>query len=701
MRDRLDAFYDTLIAATPGSTARAGQREMLQLIGEVLERARFEPDAAPQIAVVEAGTGVGKTRAYLAAGLLMARAAKVKLVVSTSTVALQEQVVFKDLPELSRALDEPPTIALLKGRGRYVCPIRLNSAVNGDQEPLALEADDTDTPLPLDGTMERLTRLQQRLRSAQWDGERDSLATADLALWPSIAAERNSCTSRHCPEFNRCPYFDAKRAASKAEVLVTNHDFVLASLRSDQSSIPSGERAIFVFDEGHHLPATALAHFACEASLTDRRWPARLEKALGQAASALRYPGQGFDGSATQLGQALDDLLAGLLASIDASAAAGTDDDAEPRRLVLAAPDEALMSAWQSVERVSQRWHDRALELSAWMREVRQTDEDLAGLIAQFVADIGGGFRRLHELLSLAQLMQRSDDPPPARWLLVQTVGGALRVIAKASPLFAGGVLADHLWPRLRGAVVTSATLRALGKFDFFLREAGLQHLGNVQAKAVSSPFNYAAQGSFLTVVTRSSPRDASAHTREVTRLLARDLESVERGALVLCSSWAQLREVVANLPPAGRAQMRVQGEAPREQLLREHRQAVRSGERSVLVGLQSFGEGLDLPGQECEWVFLLKLPFLTPDDPVAQARAQWLSTQGRNPFAELVVPATGVRLNQWVGRGIRTETDRATIVCYDPRLTQTSFGRQLLAGLPPFRKIWRLGTETDERPLP
>jgi ATP-dependent DNA helicase DinG len=140
------------------------------------------------------------------------------------------------------------------------------------------------------------------------------------------------------------------------------------------------------------------------------------------------------------------------------------------------------------------------------------------------------------------------------------------------------------------------------------------------------------------------------------------------------------------------RQQLRVQGEAPRDALLREHRAAVDRGERSILVGLQSFGEGLDLPGQQCEWVFVPKLPFASPDDPVAEARAEWLQAQGRSPFNELVVPATGVRLNQWAGRGIRSETDHATLVCYDGRLSGTPFGRQLLAGLPGFRRSVRGG---------
>jgi ATP-dependent DNA helicase DinG len=701
MHDRLDALYDALIAALPGSAPRAGQRQMLHAIADALAGARFEPDGELKLAVLEAGTGVGKTRAYLAAGLLLARQQGVKLVISTSTVALQEQVLLKDLPELAQALEDPATVALLKGRGRYVCPVKLDQAITGDQEPLDLDAPEGAELQPLaTGASERFARLRQRLRASSWDGERDSLPPEDLLLWPAIGADRASCTSRNCPQFNSCPYFDAKRAASKADVLVTNHDLVLSSLRSDFSALPSGERAIYVFDEGHHLPATALAHFACEASLTERRWLPRLEKALLAAAASLRYPGQGFDGCTGMLTQALDDLVRGLLQELGPEALGEAEDgEAEaPRSQRLRLPGgvwpEGIDPLWLAVEQHAQRLHDRASELSQWMRALRQEDEDLAPLVSIQVADIGPPFKRLSDLLELAQLMQQQGEPPPAKWLDFEAPGGLsgdlLRITAKASPLFAGGVLRQQLWSRLRGAVVTSATLRALGRFDFFLRESGLAGLDGVQTLAVDSPFDYPKQGRFLVAETRSSPKAATAHTAEVAILLADDLQQVEHGALVLCSSWVQLRALVAAMPANLRRQMRVQGEAPREQLLREHRVAVRAGERAVLVGLQSFGEGLDLPGRECEWVFLPKLPFMTPADPVAEARAEWLTAQGRNPFVELVVPATGVRLNQWAGRGIRSESDRATIVCYDPRLMQTAFGRQLLAGLPPFTKLLR-----------
>lgn len=697
MHDRLDALYDALIAALPGSAARPGQRQMMHAIASALDGARFEPDGGLKLAVLEAGTGVGKTRAYLAAGLLLARAQGVKLVVSTSTVALQEQVLLKDLPDMAAALEVPATVALLKGRGRYVCPVKLDQAASGEQEPLDLVDADGETQPALAGANERIAKLRQRWKSAAWDGERDSLQPADLALWPAIGGDRASCTSRSCPQFNACPYFDAKRAASKAEVLITNHDLVLSSLRSDFSALPSGDRAIYVFDEGHHLPATALAHFACEASLTERRWMQRLEKALNAAASSLRYPGPGFDGCTAMLGQALDDLLRAIMESLGPQASeqlAGQKSEDGPRRARIRLPEgqwpEGVQPLWQAVEQQAQRLHDKASELSAWMRQMRQEDEDLAPLVTLQVAEIGPPFKRLADLLELAQLVQQNDDPPPAKWLDFEAAMEQLRITVKASPLFAGCVLRSQLWGRLRAAVITSATLRALGRFDFFLREAGLAGEAGVQALAVDSPFDYAAQGRFLVADTRASPKNPNAHTLEVAQLLAKDLQAVEHGALVLCSSWNQLRTLVGALPPPLRRHLRVQGEAPREQLLREHRAAVRNGEQAILIGLQSFGEGLDLPGRECEWVFLPKLPFMTPDDPVAEARAEWLEARGRNPFVELVVPATGVRLNQWAGRGIRSESDRATIVCYDPRLMQTGFGRQLLAGLPPFTKLHR-----------
>ena len=180
------------------------------------------------------------------------------------------------------------------------------------------------------------------------------------------------------------------------------------------------------------------------------------------------------------------------------------------------------------------------------------------------------------------------------------------------------------------------------------------------------------------------------AYTREMLAALMVDLREVKRGALVLFTSRAQMRQAQALLERGEHSALRdlvlVQGEASRTLLLRRHAERVQAGGASILFGLQSFGEGLDLPGELCEWVFITKLPFASPSDPVGQARADWLKGQGRDPFSELVVPATGARLLQWTGRALRSETDEAVVVCYDARLLRQSYGRRMLKGLPPYR---------------
>ena len=199
------------------------------------------------------------------------------------------------------------------------------------------------------------------------------------------------------------------------------------------------------------------------------------------------------------------------------------------------------------------------------------------------------------------------------------------------------------------------------------------------------SPFNYAAQGTLIAAETQADPKNAAQFTAEMVEALLNDLARVEYGALVLFTSREQMRQAVDALATVMRPLVLVQNQLPRTQLLARHRERVAAGEPSIIFGMQSFGEGLDLPGRLCESVFITKLPFAPPDDPVGETRAEWLRAVGRDPFSELVVPATAIRLAQWAGRAIRTEEDQAHVYCYDKRLTRTSYGQRLLKGLPPF----------------
>jgi ATP-dependent DNA helicase DinG len=211
-----------------------------------------------------------------------------------------------------------------------------------------------------------------------------------------------------------------------------------------------------------------------------------------------------------------------------------------------------------------------------------------------------------------------------------------------------------------------------------------------VSTLEVSSPFDYALQGSLTVVQTRAEPKDAAAYTSEMVQALIDDLQQVEAGALVLFTSRAQMRSATDALPADLIEKVQIQGTSSRTRLLATHMARVEAGLPSIIFGLQSFGEGLDLPGKLCETVFIAKLPFAPPSDPVDEARAEWLRTVGRDPFNELVVPATGIKLLQWTGRAIRTEDDHARVICYDKRLVLTTYGKRMLAGLPPYRLVQR-----------
>jgi ATP-dependent DNA helicase DinG len=325
-----------------------------------------------------------------------------------------------------------------------------------------------------------------------------------------------------------------------------------------------------------------------------------------------------------------------------------------------------------------------AKALRAEMRDKPEEARRLSTLYAQ----IGMLAPRLEELHATAQLLLQEavqGEVPAAKWFTCEVEGDFIVVKAHASPILPGATLRAQLWSVVRSAIVTSATLTSCGRFDFFLKESGLHGDAAVTTLEVASPFDYATQGRFIAAATVTDPKDAAGFNAEMAQALVQDLGEVRHGALVLFTSREQLRVAVAALPEDLRETVLVQTEWPRARLLQRHRERVEAGEPSVIFGMQSFGEGLDLPGPLCESVFIAKLPFAPPDDPVGEARAEWLRAVGRDPFSELVVPATAIRLAQWAGRAIRTETDQAFVYCYDRRLTSTAYGQRLMQGLPPF----------------
>ncbi len=734
--------FDGAVAASKGFRSREGQRRMAEHVARTLSVAtlgKAEKSNLPQesqigavsgadepvraIAVIQAGTGVGKSLAYCAPAIALALARNTRVVISTATVALQEQLVNKDLPALAALLPEPFRFALAKGRGRYVCKLKLERLTGmaadgaaaehgshgeeGDNFEDDLFADEeagegasraVRPPHEVAARLQFHTGIAQALNRGAWDGDRDSLDAQPAAdLWAPMAADAASCTGKHCPSFNGCVYYERRKTLVGAQVIVVNHDLLLSSLNN--RLLPELDNCLLILDEAHHLPATALAQFACRMDLGRHAWAERLAQRAVRVGVRLEVTEVAdIPMHASQMRQALQqverlvmELYGEALQTGLANAFNATGRNTSRARLPLGELPEALQGPLGRVAHHASGFLDALRVIASALRAEMRDQPALARRLSAMYAQLGALAPRLEQTLDTAQLLLRDATPgtaPAAKWFTLEVDGDLVTLQAHASPLLPGATLRNNLWNKVRGAVLTSATLTSCGRFDFFLRESGLHGLheeGVATTLEVPSPFDYAKQGKLIAVETRADPREAAAYVAEMVKALMRDLADVRHGALVLFTSREQLRMAVEALTSRLKPIVLLQTAMPRQQLMATHRHRVAEGLPSIIFGMQSFGEGLDLPGKLCESVFIAKLPFASPDDPVSEARAEWLRTVGRDPFTELVVPATAIRLAQWVGRAIRSEDDRASVYCYDRRLVRTSYGQRLLQGLPAF----------------
>jgi ATP-dependent DNA helicase DinG len=696
------AAFEKVVGATPGFRSRAGQHDMAACVAATLARADVgeHPTPTSAIAVIQAGTGVGKSAAYASTAIAQALERKTRVLISTATVALQEQLMTKDLPALAQTMDTPFVFALAKGRGRYVCKLKLERLVGsgGTAEELFDADSDAPTRAPLGSVLSQEAQEERRmalyetmansLAHGSWNGDRDSLPEApDPRDWSTVAAERHTCTVRHCPRFRGCSYYEARTRLAEANVIVANHDLVLASL--GMKTLPDLDNCLVIFDEGHHLPAVALDQFASAMDLSNLRWLDKLPKILGEVSSALQVQvsidaatvTSQLKGALTQLARMAMDMVW----EQTGKNAQGEGQDGTLRFAHGILPD-ALCDPVTQIHMQAAGLSKSLEALGSEVKAIAKEDPSQATLCAQLFAKLGALAPRLGSIVSTSSLLLEHGAQPLAKWFQASSEHGYLTMTAHACPIVPGDLLRQFLWSQVRAAVVTSASLSSCGSFDYFLHEAGLINKPNVQTLEVSSPFDYATQGTLTVVHTQAEPKQADAYTREMVNELIHDLAQVQQGALVLFTSRAQMRVATDALPASLLGVVLVQGTQSRTRLLATHTARVEAGYASVIFGMQSFGEGLDLPGALCNTVFITKLPFAPPSEPVDEARAEWLRSVGRDPFNELVIPATGIKLLQWTGRAIRTEDDHAAVICYDKRLLRQAYGRRMLAGLPPYR---------------
>lgn len=705
LKARIQEAY-TRFLDSRGLRPRYGQRlmiaEVAKTFGAIEQDEEGFREGEPAIVVVEAGTGTGKTVAYGLAAIPIAIAAEKRLVISTATVALQEQIVHKDLPDLMRHSGLSFSFALAKGRGRYLCVSRLDVLLQDGHSQSATAQLFAQEGFPLEVDKSRLalfTLMLDKLASNAWDGDRDAWPqTIDDAIWSQLTLAPGQCTGRHCPNVQQCPFYRAREGMNKVDVIVTNHDMVLADLALGGGAVlPNPGQTLYVFDEGHHLPDKAINHFAHLTRLrATAEWLNQSEKQLSRLQAQHKLPGEA--------GRLLEVAVENLHAlresqptifrlceqSADFKAAEGEGEQREqPRhRFVGGVIPEALREAGLGLKVQFSTLSDCLARLTDLLKQTMDGEDSMGGLSRQQAEEwypfFGGLHARVRANADLWIAFTQEDppeQPPMARWLS-RAEGGDIEV--NASPILAADTLRTRLWQQAYGALITSATLTALSSFDRLRQRAGLP--STAATLVVPSPFQHAEAGLLRVPDIQADPRDTAAHSAAIIRELP-DLLTGNGGSLVLFSSRRQMQEVFKGLAEDWRKRIWVQGELSKQETLNRHKARVDSGEPSILFGLASFAEGIDLPGRYCEHVVIARIPFAVPDDPVEAALAEWIEARGGNPFMEITVPDAALRLIQACGRLLRSEQDRGTITLLDRRIVTQRYGRLILDSLPPFRR--------------
>jgi ATP-dependent DNA helicase DinG len=694
-KEVIRAAYARLKTGLPGFRARASQGRMIAEVARALARQNG-------VAAVEAPTGTGKSMAYLIAGVAVARAQKKKLLIATATVALQEQLVQRDIPLYLELNALEAKVALAKGRGRYLCPRNLHLARNGmdDSSQLGLGFDAdlalwAKPPQPRD--KQALKRLGEAFDRGDWNGDMDAApeAVSDL-LRPMLTTSAGGCTGRKCAHFMACPFFAARRAVDEADIIVANQDLVLADLTMPGAQeagdvrawggviLPRPDETLYIFDEGHHIAAKAIARGAVEVFLgAGARQVGRLGRQVHAAYSLTDKKTVGRltldqgDAKLAELGQALEAL------------------DRTIRLAWLPDPNDKEPMFRGSLGELPAPWveHAQALSLGTtevlrWLGAVRRAVVEMTegGPTQEALSrELGIALERIGKQAACWHAWASGDTgngPPTARWV---TLAADQQLVCHASAVSAAGLLRSVLWGNASGVVLTSATLSAGGNFRGLADAVGLPD--DAVTLSLPSPFDLATQARLQVPAMRTLPDAREAHADEISQWLAQNLDW-DGGNLVLFTSRAKLERVLQKLPIAQVRKVRAQGSLGKSQLVAEHCADIEAGKGSTLFGLASFGEGLDLPGKLCETVVITQLPFAVPTDPVGATYAEWLESRGRNPFIEVSVPEATRLLTQYCGRLIRNETDHGRIVLLDRRVVTKRYGHGMLRALPPFQRV-------------
>ncbi|HET7060862.1 MAG TPA: ATP-dependent DNA helicase [Nitrosospira sp.] len=620
----------------PGYTVRAQQREMAQAIADTI--------AANSILVAEAGTGTGKTFAYLVPALL----AGGKVIISTGTKTLQDQLFNRDIPTVRAALKAPVTVALLKGRANYVCHYHLERTIQ-DERPSLVSRDEV-----------QYLKLIERYTRTSKTGDKSALSEVpeNAAIWQQVTSTRENCLGSECSHYKDCFVMEARKQALIADVVVVNHHLFFADvmLRDEGLTELLPSCNTLIFDEAHQLPETASLFFGESVSTSQL-----LELARDTEAEAVR-----------------------------------SAKDFAPLPAAVAAMEKATRDFRLTVEgeniRIPMATTMKNGKFSSGLDELMEKLEILAGQLesqAERSEGLENCWQRARELAAgIKRWRDQAEAEGYVRWL--EVFSQALQL--NATPLSIAEIFNRQLTGSPRAWIFTSATLSVKGDFSHYKSEMGLNSETPVSQSACwESPFDFANQA--LLYAPSGMPDPSSSHyIQEIVKFALPVLKASGGRAFFLCTSLRAMKRVHELLQEAFARDkldypLLLQGQGSRSYMLERFRKMG----NAVLIGSQSFWEGVDVRGEALSLVVIDKLPFAPPDDPVLAARIDKINKEGRNAFMEYQLPRAVINLKQGAGRLIRDEADRGVLMICDPRLITRPYGKKIWQSLPPMKRTREL----------
>lgn len=590
--------------------------------------------------VVEAGTGTGKTYAYLVPVLLSGR----KAIISTATKGLQDQLFLRDLPQMRNALKLPTTIALLKGRNNYLCLHRLELTQVGNMSFTPKEQRD-------------LTHIIHWAQGTKTGDMAEMIGLDERSpIIPVVTSTRENCLSSECPHFRQCYLMQARKEAMAADVVVVNHHLFFADMAVKESGVaellPTVD--VVVFDEAHQLNDAGL-HFLGVAWTTSQV----LDFSRDMLASGLTYARSACNWTElhSQLEKSIRELRL-LCKKMPMNARIAWEGKA---------PDGIDVQEWE------QALHLIALRLEEIGTSLKPLQEGIPDLVRLY--------ERYASLQKRLASFNESRAPEHIRWI---EAGAALRLIE--SPLDIAQAMRERCFEGAQSWIFTSATLGDDEFLSWFTKQVGIEEAETIK---LNSPFDYAHQAAIYIPENFPKPNEVD-HINAVAYLAARLVEKSQGRAFVLTTTLRALKGIGEGLTAYFEEhnidiEVLVQGSRPKRDLMERFRN---HAGHSVLVGSQSFWEGIDVAGDKLQLVIIDKLPFPPPNDPLIQARCERIELEGGNAFRDISIPEAAVTLKQGAGRLIRRETDEGMLVICDPRLALMGYGKRILAALPPMQRI-------------